>query len=99
MSIAPPPAITPNAPAPYNPEFGDQLDDIFVDVQEIAAEFKKGHKTTEFWFTVGTWAFAVLNGIFDFGLDTESVVAAAGASVTYIGGRTFLKRKRLEAIS
>lgn len=69
---------------------------------DITTEFKKGYRTSEFWKS----AIATLIPVFTFGaalfgydVDTNLLLTSLGGlvpNVSYILGRTWLKRKRID---
>ena len=67
----------------------------------IVDQFKKGYKTSEFWVGLITLLgppIAVFSG---YKFDVEGAVTVIGsvfAAITYIGSRTWLKRKRIDAV-
>lgn len=71
---------------------------------DIVDQFKKGYQTSEFWLSVipsGIGAAAVLAPFFGYDIDSAQLTAAVAGfvpGVTYIFGRTWLKRKRVEAV-
>jgi len=67
----------------------------------LISQWKTGYKTTEFWVSVAMLLIPVFNGILPEGsqLDAESIIAAGIAAASYIGGRSFLKGKRNEAVA
>ena len=92
------PAMTPNIDMPSDP-FRFTPDQVSDGAAAIADQFKKGYKTSEFWLTAGTWLFAVANGVFDLGLDVETIAAAAATTVGYVLNRGYLKRGRVQALA
>jgi hypothetical protein len=99
--VSEPPAATPNFDPPAAP-FYLNADDIpeFIDTgEEIAAQFKKGYKTTEFWSAIGVGALAFVNGVFDLGLNVEEIITAGVAVLGYGLSRGYLKGKRAEALA
>lgn len=71
-----------------------------VNMDNIADQFKKGYKTSEFWISLLSKA-AVIVGVLGFDLDTAEIttlVAVTLGSDTYGGWRTWLKRKRIDAV-
>ncbi len=71
---------------------------------DVVSEFKKGYRTTEFWKSfigdvIPVFAFGA--ALFGFDVDTEVLLASLGGlvpNVSYILGRTWLKRKRLDSV-
>lgn len=98
----PPPVISPNrlplssAGQAYNTFMKE------VNNMDITTEFKKGYRTSEFWKS----AIATLIPVFAFGaalfgydVDTNVLLTSLGGlvpNVSYILGRTWLKRKRID---
>ena len=107
----PPPVLTPNLDRPTTYADGtgrlesNYTKEVKMDTTDIISEFKKGYRTTEFWqaqianlLPLGTFAAA----LFGFDVDTELLLASLGGlipNLSYIFGRTWLKRKRLDAVS
>lgn len=72
-----------------------------MDIDNIADQFKKGYKTSEFWISLVT-KVAVIVGVLGFNLDTAEIstlIAVTLGSDTYGGFRTWLKRKRLDTVA
>lgn len=66
---------------------------------DLTSHFKKGYRTTEFWFTLGAALVAVLNSAFGWDIDSESLIALAGTVVAYVASRSYLKTRRVEAVA
>jgi hypothetical protein len=93
---APPPVMSPNRLVlpPKTTKEVKQMD--------IVDEFKKGYRTSEFWIVAVTAVAPVVTLVLGVELDVEQVVMMIGSIFGAIGwatNRTFLKRKRIEAVS
>lgn len=72
---------------------------------DIVDQFKKGYTTSEFWLSFipsGVGVAAVLAPFFGYELNSEQLIASMSAfvpGVAYIFGRSWLKRKRIEAVA
>lgn len=57
-------------------------------------ETKKGYKTSEFWLTAANSIFTLLNqsGIIGTPIPTEAILMIGGTVMTYIFGRTTVKK-------
>lgn len=66
---------------------------------DLTSHFKKGYKTTEFWFALGASLVAVLNAAFGWDIDSESLIALAGTVVAYVASRSYLKANRVKAVA
>jgi len=66
----------------------------------LIGQFKKGYRTSEFWVALITGLVVIANVFLpdDYQLDTESLVAAAGAASAYILSRGYLKNGRAQAL-
>lgn len=68
---------------------------------DITEQFKKGWKTSEFWVGLITTLAPLVAVLSGYEFDTEGAVTVIGsvfAAASYIGSRTWLKRKRIEAV-
>lgn len=90
MSTAPP-VLSPNFDSVSASGIAEETVDNF---ELLSSQFKKGWRTSEFWLAVGTVATVVGNGVFDLGIDSESLLAMVGTGASYILGRSYLKRFR-----
>lgn len=66
---------------------------------DLTSHFKKGYKTTEFWFALGAALVAVANSALGWDLDSESMIALAGTVVAYVASRSYLKANRVTAVA
>jgi hypothetical protein len=66
---------------------------------DLTSHFKKGYKTTEFWFALAAALIALFNSAFGWDLDAESLLALAGTVVAYIASRSYLKANRVKALA
>lgn len=66
---------------------------------DLTSHFKKGYKTTEFWFALAAALVAVLNAAFGWDIDSESLLALAGTVVAYVASRSYLKGRRVDALA
>jgi hypothetical protein len=108
----PPPVLTPNLdpigpgiflarPTTYTTK------EVTMDpnTADIVSQFKKGYRTTEFWQSLIPTLIPVLTfgaALFGFDVDGDLLMASLGGLVpnlAYIGGRTWLKRKRLDTVA
>jgi hypothetical protein len=111
----PPPVLTPNLDLPtfaegtgrLTPQTFNYRKEVTMDpnTADIVSQFKKGYRTTEFWQSLIPTLLPVLTfgaALFGFDVDGELLVASLGGLVpnlAYIGGRTWLKRKRLDTVA
>ncbi|MCW0193384.1 MAG: hypothetical protein OJJ55_19040 [Rhodococcus sp.] len=68
-------------------------------MDRIAEQFKKGWKTSEFWLTILTGGLILVEGTTGLDLDNEGIIALAVSNFGYVAGRSFLKGKRVDALS
>lgn len=91
----PPPQLTPNLDSDVAAVFEPPIEQV----QEVVSQFKKGYRTSEAWLTAATIGLIAGDEIFDWGLDVQGILGMASVVVTYVFGRTWLKRKRVEAVA
>ena len=62
---------------------------------QVQTPVKAGAKTSEFWLTLATtvvtFAVTILNQVFDWGINPESVLSAVTPVLVYILGRSGVK--------
>lgn len=66
---------------------------------DITQYFKKGYKTTEFWFTLAGAIIVLINAGTGLDLDSESILALAGTIAAYVASRSYVKGHRAEALA
>lgn len=105
MSTTPPPVASPDRDVPdamYPSQYYDTADaeyNVHPVMNQLAAMFKKGYRTSEFWLALTTTTVIGADAAFDLGLDTESLTGMAGLVISYVFGRSWLKGKRVAALA